>query len=131
MNGFTLIADPTRRRILDVLRAQGSDVGALVEVLRMPQPLVSKHLRVLRDAGAVTATIAGKRRVYRLAADPLPDVLAWVLPYQQLWAASFDRLDRALEQDHGGPGHGEQRPDERDHDRQDHESQDHDEERTP
>ena len=141
MNGFTLIADPTRRRILDVLRAQGSDVGGLVEVLRMPQPLVSKHLRVLRDAGAVTATIAGKRRVYRLAADPLPDVLAWVLPYQQLWAASFDRLDRALEQDHGGPGHGGPRSGERDHDRrdhdrqdhenQDHESQDHDEERTP
>ena len=141
MNGFTLIADPTRRRILDVLRAQGSDVGGLVDVLRMPQPLVSKHLRVLRDAGAVTATIAGKRRVYRLAADPLPDVLAWVLPYQQLWAASFDRLDRALEQDHGGPGHGGPRSGERDHDRrdhdrqdhenQDHESQDHDEERTP
>jgi DNA-binding transcriptional ArsR family regulator len=141
MNGFTLIADPTRRRILDVLRAQGSDVGGLVDVLRMPQPLVSKHLRVLRDAGAVTATIAGKRRVYRLAADPLPDVLAWVLPYQQLWAASFDRLDRALEQDHGGPGHGGPRSGERDHDRrdhdrqdhenQDHESQNHDEERTP
>jgi DNA-binding transcriptional ArsR family regulator len=131
MNGFTLIADPTRRRILDVLRAQGSDVGGLVDVLRMPQPLVSKHLRVLRDAGAVTATIAGKRRVYRLAADPLPDVLAWVLPYQQLWAASFDRLDRALEQDHGGPGHGGPRSGERDHDRQDHENQDDDEERTP
>ena len=135
MNGFTLIADPTRRRILDVLRAQGSDVGGLVDVLRMPQPLVSKHLRVLRDAGAVTATIAGKRRVYRLAADPLPDVLAWVLPYQQLWAASFDRLDRALEQDHGGPGHGgprsgERDHDRRDHDRQDHENQDDDEERT-
>jgi DNA-binding transcriptional ArsR family regulator len=104
VNGFALIADPTRRRILDALRAQGSDVGGLVEALRMPQPLVSKHLRVLRDAGVVTATVAGKRRVYRLAADPLSDplaeVLAWVLPYQQLWAASFDRLDRALaEQD--------------------------------
>jgi DNA-binding transcriptional ArsR family regulator len=98
MNGFALIADPTRRRILDVLRAQGTDVGGLVEVLRLPQPLVSKHLRVLRDAGAVTATIAGKRRVYRLAADPLPEVLAWVAPYQQLWAASFDRLDRALDE---------------------------------
>jgi DNA-binding transcriptional ArsR family regulator len=98
MNGFTLIADPTRRRILDVLRAQGSDVGGLVDVLRLPQPLVSKHLRVLRDAGAVTATIAGKRRVYRLAAEPLPDVLAWMLPYQQLWAASFDRLGRALDE---------------------------------
>jgi DNA-binding transcriptional ArsR family regulator len=98
MNGFALIADPTRRRILDVLRAQGSDVGALVDALRLPQPLVSKHLRVLRDAGAVTATIAGKRRVYRLSADPLPDVLAWVLPYQQLWADSFDRLGRALDE---------------------------------
>jgi DNA-binding transcriptional ArsR family regulator len=98
MNGFTLIADPTRRRILDVLRAQGSDVGALVEVLRMPQPLVSKHLRVLRDAGAVTATIAGKRRVYRLAADPLPDVLTWMLPYQQLWRASLGQLSRALDE---------------------------------
>ena len=99
MNGFTLIADPTRRRILDVLRARGSDVGGLVDVLHLPQPLVSKHLRVLRDAGAVTATIAGKRRVYRLAADPLPDVLAWVTPYQQLWAASLDRLASALDQD--------------------------------
>ena len=101
MNGFALIADPTRRRILDVLRAQGSDVGELVDALRLPQPLVSKHLRVLRDAGAVTATIAGKRRVYRLSADPLPDVLAWVLPYQQLWADSFDRLGRALDEQAG------------------------------
>jgi DNA-binding transcriptional ArsR family regulator len=109
VNGFTLIADPTRRRILDVLRAQGSDVGALVEALRMPQPLVSKHLRALRDAGAVTATIAGKRRVYQLAADPLPDVLAWVLPYQQLWAASFDRLESALaEQDADAQDHDEE-----------------------
>jgi DNA-binding transcriptional ArsR family regulator len=114
MNGFTLIADPTRRRILDVLRAEGTDVGGLVDVLRLPQPLVSKHLRVLRDAGAVTATIAGQRRVYRLAAEPLPDVLAWVLPYQRLWAASFDRLDRALdeqareEQARGEQARGEQ-----------------------
>jgi DNA-binding transcriptional ArsR family regulator len=101
MNEFTLIADPTRRRILDVLRAEGSDVGGLVDVLRVPQPLVSKHLRVLRDAGAVTATIAGKRRVYRLSADPLPEVLAWVAPYQQLWADSFDRLGRALDEQAG------------------------------
>jgi len=116
MNGFALIADPTRRRILDLLRGEGSDVGGLVEVLRMPQPLVSKHLRVLRDAGAVTATIAGQRRVYRLAADPLPDVLAWVLPYQHLWAASLDRLDRALEQDHGEQAPAGQDSGEQDHD---------------
>jgi DNA-binding transcriptional ArsR family regulator len=122
MNGFMLIADPTRRRILDVLRAQGTDVGGLVDVLRLPQPLVSKHLRVLRDAGAVTATIAGKRRVYRLSADPLPDVLAWVLPYQQLWTASFDRLGRALdeqardEQARDEQARDEQARDERAHD---------------
>jgi DNA-binding transcriptional ArsR family regulator len=97
MNGFALIADPTRRRILDVLRARGTDVGGLVDALGLPQPLVSKHLRVLRDAGAVTAAVAGKRRVYRLSADPLPDVLAWVAPYQELWAASLDRLSRALD----------------------------------
>ena len=63
----------------------------------MPQPLVSKHLRVLREAKAVTATVAGNRRVYRLAAEPLPDVVAWVRPYHQRWAQSFDRLAQALE----------------------------------
>jgi DNA-binding transcriptional ArsR family regulator len=129
VNGFALIADPTRRRILDALRAQGSDVGGLVEALRMPQPLVSKHLRVLRDAGAVTATVAGKRRVYRLAADPLSDsladVLAWVLPYQQLWAASFDRLESALaEQDRGEQDRGEQDRGEQDRGEQDRGEQD-------
>jgi DNA-binding transcriptional ArsR family regulator len=112
MNGFTLVADPTRRRILDILRAQRTDVGGLVDVLHLPQPLVSKHLRVLRDAGAVTATIAGQRRVYRLSADPLPDVLAWVRPYQQLWAASLDRLGRALDEQ----ARDEQARDERAHD---------------
>jgi DNA-binding transcriptional ArsR family regulator len=99
MNGFTLIADPTRRRILDALRVRGTDVSGLIEALGLPQPLVSKHLRVLRDAGAVTAEIAGRRRVYRLSGDPLPDVLAWVTPYQQLWAASLDKLASALDDD--------------------------------
>ncbi|BCJ64263.1 ArsR/SmtB family transcription factor [Polymorphospora rubra] len=99
MDGFTLIADPTRRRILDLLRAEERDVGALITALGLPQPLVSKHLRVLREAGAVTATVAGRRRVYRLAVDPLPDVLAWVTPYRQMWSASFDRLARSLDEE--------------------------------
>ena len=101
--GTTLqvIAEPRRQAILDLLRDGELPVGELVDRLGMSQPLVSKHLRVLRDAGAVTATIAGKRRVYRLSADPLPDVLAWVLPYQQLWADSFDRLGRALDEQAG------------------------------
>jgi DNA-binding transcriptional ArsR family regulator len=60
---------------------------------------VSKHLRVLRDAGAVTATVAGKRRVYRLAVDPLPEVLAWVTPYYRMWTTGLDRLADALDEE--------------------------------
>jgi DNA-binding transcriptional ArsR family regulator len=99
VDGFTLIADPTRRRILDCLRVAERDVGGLIEVLGLPQPLVSKHLRVLRDAGAVTAMVVGRRRVYRLAVDPLPEVLAWVAPYHAMWTTSLDRLAQALEED--------------------------------
>ncbi len=99
VDGFALIADPTRRRILDRLRAEERDVGGLVEVLDLPQSLVSKHLRVLRDAGAVTAAVVGRRRVYRLAVDPLPDVLAWVAPYHRMWSTSLDRLAQALDEE--------------------------------
>jgi DNA-binding transcriptional ArsR family regulator len=99
VNGFAAIAEPTRRTILDHLRAGDSDVNGLVAALGLPQPLVSKHLRVLRDAGAVHVEVAGKRRVYRLATDPLPDVLAWVRPYAELWTASLDRLETAMEED--------------------------------
>ncbi|TQJ49146.1 metalloregulator ArsR/SmtB family transcription factor [Phycicoccus sp. SLBN-51] len=101
MDGFALLADPTRRRILDLLRAadegsdeaadegdddaavEGVDVSGLVEALDLPQPLVSKHLRALRESGVVSASVDGRRRVYRLAADPLRDVLAWVEPYRR------------------------------------------------
>ncbi len=99
MDGFALIADPTRRRILDVLRGQDRTVGQLCDLLALSQPVVSKHLRVLRDAKAVRAAVAGNRRIYRLSSDPLPDVLAWVHPYHQMWAESFDRLARALEEE--------------------------------
>jgi DNA-binding transcriptional ArsR family regulator len=97
VDGFTLIADPTRRRILDRLREAECDVSALIATLGLPQPVVSKHLRVLRDAGAVTAVVAGRRRVYRLCVDPLPDVLAWVTPYHRLWVSSLDRLAAVLD----------------------------------
>ena len=103
MDGFTLIADPTRRRILDCLRGEGSHVGGLITALGLSQPLVSKHLKVLRDAGVVTATVAGQRRIYRLAADPLPDVLAWVAPYHQLWRDSLGRLARVLDDEKEAP----------------------------
>ncbi|WP_430782778.1 ArsR/SmtB family transcription factor [Actinoplanes sp. G11-F43] len=97
MDGFTLIADPTRRRILDALRVAEHDVSTLTGLLGIPQPLMSKHLRVLREAGAVTAATDGRRRVYRLAADPLPDVLGWVSPYHRRWSDGFDRLAEALD----------------------------------
>jgi len=83
MDAFALLADPTRRRILDLLRQDGLDVTALVAALALPQPLVSKHLRVLRESGAVTVAVDGRRRVYRLTADPLRDLLAWVEPYRR------------------------------------------------
>lgn len=95
-----MIADPTRRRILDTLREGAADVGSLVERLSISQPLVSKHLGVLRGAGAVDVEIDGKRRVYRLADDPLPAVLAWVTPYHRRWAAGLNRLTRLIDEEH-------------------------------
>ncbi len=83
MDGFALLADPTRRRILDLLRGQEADVGTLVAALGLPQPLVSKHLRVLREAGVVRVSVDGPRRVYRLGSDPLREVLAWLEPYRR------------------------------------------------
>ena len=94
-----MVADPTRRKILDLLRIRERDVASLVKELRLSQPLVSKHLRVLRDAGAATSSVVGKRRVYRLLADPLPDVLAWAAPYYRMWSASLDRLEEALDEE--------------------------------
>jgi len=96
MDGFALLAEPTRRRILDLLRRDGAqeadhrsagtglDVNALVEALGLPQPLVSKHLRVLRESGTVTVAVDGRRRVYRLGPDALRDVLAWAEPYRRV-----------------------------------------------
>jgi DNA-binding transcriptional ArsR family regulator len=110
VDGFTVVAEHNRRRILDYLRAavsddnggeaqepRGRDVGSLVNALDMPQPTVSKHLRVLREAGVVTVQIDGPRRVYSLAPRPLGDVHAWLEPYRQMWTESFDALERHLD----------------------------------
>jgi DNA-binding transcriptional ArsR family regulator len=110
MDGFTVVAEHTRRRILDYLREavtndsgrdaherRGRDVGSLVDALDMPQPTVSKHLRVLREAGVVTVQVHGPRRVYSLAARPLSDVQAWLEPYRQMWTESLDALERHLD----------------------------------
>ena len=99
MDPFVVIADPTRRRILDALRSGAADVGALVARLEISQPLASKHLGVLRDAGAVRVEVAGKRRVYHLAEDPLPQVLAWVTPFHRRWSMSLDRLTHLIDKE--------------------------------
>ena len=96
MDAFAVIADPTRRRILDALRGGDSDVGELVARLDISQSLASKHLAVLRNAGTVDVAVEGKRRVYRLAENPLPAVLAWVTPYHRNWSSSLDRLSELV-----------------------------------
>ena len=99
MDAFAVIADPTRRQILDALRGGDSDVSELVARLDVSQPLVSKHLAVLRNAGTVDVTVEGKRRIYRLAEDPLPAVLAWVTPYHRKWTMSLDRLADLIDEE--------------------------------
>ncbi|WP_134066316.1 ArsR/SmtB family transcription factor [Mycobacteroides salmoniphilum] len=101
MDAFMVIADPTRRRIIDTLREGAADVTTLIERLDLSQSLMSKHLGVLRDAGTVRVEVAGKRRVYHLADDPLPAVLAWVTPYHRKWANAFDRLTFLIDNDPG------------------------------
>ena len=95
---FTALAEPTRRDILDLLRDGERPVGQLVDRLRLSQPAVSKHLRVLRDAGLVEVRTDAQRRLYRLRLDPLVEVDEWLAPYRRLWAASLDDLGRHLEE---------------------------------
>jgi DNA-binding transcriptional ArsR family regulator len=90
------LAEPRRRRILDALREGEASVGSLVEQLGGSQPLVSKHLRVLRDAGLVEVRVDGQRRLYRLRPEPLIELDAWLEPYRQMWRSSLDRLEAHL-----------------------------------
>ena len=94
---FEVIAEPTRRRILDLLLARERPVGDLVAELSMSQPAVSRHLRVLRDAGLVKTRTDAQRRVYRVSPEPLAAMDDWLRPYRRLWAASLDNLERHLD----------------------------------
>jgi DNA-binding transcriptional ArsR family regulator len=94
---FELLAEPTRRRILDLLRDGERPAGELVERLSMSQPAVSKHLRVLRDSGLVDVRVDAQRRVYRLRPEGLREVDAWIEPYRRLWEGRLDRLERQLQ----------------------------------
>jgi DNA-binding transcriptional ArsR family regulator len=94
---FEVVAEPTRRRILDLLLSGERPVGELVAELEMSQPAISRHLRVLRDAGLVSSRTDAQRRLYRLDAAPLAALDEWLRPYRQLWAASLDSLARHLD----------------------------------
>ena len=98
MNAFEVLAEPTRRHILDLIRDEERSVGELVEHLEMSQPAVSKHLRVLRETGFVEARVDGQRRMYQLKPEPLGALDAWLEPYRKLWGDRLDRLARHLEE---------------------------------
>jgi DNA-binding transcriptional ArsR family regulator len=94
---FAVIAEPTRRRILDRLRHSDQSVGELVDRLGVSQPAVSKHLRVLREAGLVTSRIAAQQRIYGIRTVPLRELDAWLAPYRELWEHHLDALERHLD----------------------------------
>ena len=93
---FGVLAEPQRRRILDLVRDSERSVSELVGALSISQPAVSKHLRVLREAGLVEARVDEQRRLYRLRPEPLRELDAWLAPYRQAWDASLDRLETRL-----------------------------------
>lgn len=114
-DAFNAVAEPRRREILDLLASGERPVGDLVRVLGMSQPLVSKHLRVLREVGAVEVRGDGRRRLYRLNAEALKPIHDWVKGYERFWSGQFGRLDAVLDdlkrqeeskEDEGGGGGG-------------------------
>src|SRR5919107_3606321 len=95
---YAALSEPSRRRILDLLREREHAVGELVPELGLSQPAVSKHLKVLREADLVRVRIDGKRRWYGLRAEPLAEVADWLEPYRRHWEARLDALERHLEE---------------------------------
>ena len=94
---FEVIAEPNRRAILNLLVSSQKSVGDIERQLNMPQPAVSKHLRVLRDAGFVESKVDAQRRLYRLRPEPLQEVDAWLAPFRRFWSAHVDALERHLD----------------------------------
>jgi len=107
---FEIIAEPNRRAILSLLVSSEQSVGEIERQLRMTQPAVSKHLRVLRDAGFVESTVDAQRRLYRLKPEPLREMDSWLAQFRRFWSAHVDALERHL--------------DRMDHDRMDHDRTD-------
>src|ERR1700722_4664295 len=94
---FEVIAEPNRRAILNLLVSSQQSVGEIERQLGMPQPTVSKHLRVLREAGFVESTVDAQRRLYRLKPAPFQEVEAWLAPFRRFWSAHVDALERHLD----------------------------------
>jgi DNA-binding transcriptional ArsR family regulator len=95
---FEIIAEPNRRAILSLLVSSQQSVGEIERQLRMPQPTVSKHLRVLREAGFVESTVDAQRRLYRLKPEPLQELDAWLAQFRRFWSGHLDALERHLYQ---------------------------------
>jgi len=93
---FDVLAEPSRRRILDLVRERERPVTELVDELELSQPAVSKHLRVLREAGLVEVRVDAQRRLYRVNPGPLRDLDAWLAPYRRMWAGRLDDLEHHL-----------------------------------
>jgi DNA-binding transcriptional ArsR family regulator len=96
-SAFEIIAEPNRRAILSLLVSSQQSVGEIERQLRMPQPTVSKHLRVLREAGFVESSVDAQRRLYRLKPESLLEVDAWLAPFRRFWSAHLDALERHLD----------------------------------
>ena len=96
-SAFEIIAEPNRRAILSLLVSSEQSVGDIERQLRMPQPTVSKHLRVLREAGFVESSVDAQRRLYRLKPESLLEVDAWLAPFRRFWSAHLDALERHLD----------------------------------
>jgi DNA-binding transcriptional ArsR family regulator len=95
---FDVLAEPTRRRILDLLREDERPVGDLVARLELSQPGVSKHLKVLREAGLVEVRREAQRRLYSVRPEPLAEIDEWLAPYRRRWASTLDALERHLDE---------------------------------
>ncbi|HEY3644671.1 MAG TPA: metalloregulator ArsR/SmtB family transcription factor [Gammaproteobacteria bacterium] len=108
-SSFTIVAEPNRRAILSLLAASERSVGEIERQLQMPQTSVSKHLRVLREAGLVESRVDAQRRVYRLRPEPLQELDAWLDPFRRFWSTHVDALERHLEHMETGTKKGNQR----------------------
>jgi len=108
-SAFAIIAEPNRRAILSLLASSERSVGEMETRLHLPQTSVSKHLRVLREAGFVESRVDAQRRVYRIRSEPLREIDDWLAPFRQFWSAHVDALERHLDRVEKAPKKGKKR----------------------